>query len=549
MGDIFLSYAREDQHKAQRLAAIFRERGWDVWWDDELVPGDTWDATIQDALATSKCVVVLWSAQSVQSEWVRVEAHEAKNRNLLVPALLDSCRIPLAFTLRQTVSLKDWDGSEDHPALRRLVQAVTRKLGGAAVDRVDPLQPAKWKPWLLPLSFLLLPTLLVGCGIWYAMQWRLPTPVSITVTTTQARFKMPDIENQRRLIDQLPFQWIMVEKFAEISLAPARMEVADPSARRNSTGELSESAWHSIPLTKSSRVRLVKSGPRAIPSSAYFEPARKENHPLGVLESVLTESGMEVGLRVQGGDSQTTLTVELTGPQAEAKLLATKPVVLYVRESRFEDLESLQVEGRDNQTFRIRLQEMDSKLKVSGSTRPHSGSVSQLEPAKVRTPAIVEILTLTLGLGQDPQAAVLSQDAIPIAGIDFSYLDEETKRRVAPRVFEGKLKFGPGYTGQETIEFKSPDFLRIEPEKNPEQILVIKHMRVDRGKKGLEFLMEGRASVLVTGTVGAPGRDHRITAWEWLKASQAATLFGGMTWFLLTLLGVFKAWKELRPDA
>jgi hypothetical protein len=73
-------------------------RGWSVWWDSTIKPGQTFDSVIEAALDEARCGIVLWSRKSVQSQWVRTEADEGQRRRILVPALLDEVVIPLAFS-------------------------------------------------------------------------------------------------------------------------------------------------------------------------------------------------------------------------------------------------------------------------------------------------------------------------------------------------------------------------------------------------------------------------------------------------------------------
>jgi adenylate cyclase len=65
VSDIFLSYAREDRERARRVVDALVSKGWSVFWDPRIVPGETWDDTIQAELAAARCVVVLWSQNSV----------------------------------------------------------------------------------------------------------------------------------------------------------------------------------------------------------------------------------------------------------------------------------------------------------------------------------------------------------------------------------------------------------------------------------------------------------------------------------------------------
>ena len=68
---------------------------------------------------------MLWSPRSVTSDWVRTEAHYGKDRGKLVPALIEPCTIPIAFTLNQTVNLHGWSGDRDNRQWRKLLTWIT----------------------------------------------------------------------------------------------------------------------------------------------------------------------------------------------------------------------------------------------------------------------------------------------------------------------------------------------------------------------------------------------------------------------------------------
>lgn len=152
MTRVFISYATEDRPTAERLAASLTTLGWDVWWDRRLLPGSRFDEVIEAHLDEAHAVVVIWSANSVASEWVRAEATTAAERAAMIPVLIEPCRIPLRFRNIQAIDLSDWSGdSEDEriDRLREAVEAVTvfEEPDSAAPEpettaRLVPLDPA-----------------------------------------------------------------------------------------------------------------------------------------------------------------------------------------------------------------------------------------------------------------------------------------------------------------------------------------------------------------------------------------------------------------------
>jgi hypothetical protein len=138
MEDIFISYASEDREQARRFAEAFSARGWSVWWDRHIVPGEAFDTRIEQALDAARCVVVLWSASSVASEWVRNEAAVGAERGVLVPAMIEPVKLPLEFRRKQTADLSGWQGEAEHAGFASLCAGVWkgaergRAAGGSA---------------------------------------------------------------------------------------------------------------------------------------------------------------------------------------------------------------------------------------------------------------------------------------------------------------------------------------------------------------------------------------------------------------------------------
>jgi hypothetical protein len=115
MPDIFLSHASTDQERIRQIATRLIDLGYDVWWDEQIGPGERFEQVILKALETTKAVVVVWTDASIASEWVYEEAEYGKRKNILIPIFLDECQPPLGFRVREGARLlaknaeKEWE--------------------------------------------------------------------------------------------------------------------------------------------------------------------------------------------------------------------------------------------------------------------------------------------------------------------------------------------------------------------------------------------------------------------------------------------------------
>ena len=137
MADIFISYARKDRTRVRSLANALSAHGWSVWWDPEIQSGKRFSQVITESLASARCVIVVWSHQSIDSDWVREEADVGRQRGILIPVLIDDVRPPLGFGGIQAAELRDWSGAATSEAFQKLISDIAAVLGSPS--RQEPV--------------------------------------------------------------------------------------------------------------------------------------------------------------------------------------------------------------------------------------------------------------------------------------------------------------------------------------------------------------------------------------------------------------------------
>ena len=138
MADVFVSYARADKARVAPLVAAIEARGWSVWWDPAIVPGREFDDEIEAEINAAKAVLVVWTPISVASRWVRGEARDAADRNVLVPVRFDHAHLPMDVRAIHTTDLDDWSGNADGAKTQEFLNAL-----GMLIARAPESQSSK----------------------------------------------------------------------------------------------------------------------------------------------------------------------------------------------------------------------------------------------------------------------------------------------------------------------------------------------------------------------------------------------------------------------
>ncbi|WP_240325645.1 TIR domain-containing protein [Sphingomonas mesophila] len=121
---MFLSYDHDDIGLARPLAAALEKAGHIVWYDRHIQGGAQYSRKIEQALDEADAVIVLWSAHSLDSPWVRDEAAEGRDRGKLIPLTVAGVTPPMGFRQFQTIDLGGWSGRGKVPKLTQLIEAV-----------------------------------------------------------------------------------------------------------------------------------------------------------------------------------------------------------------------------------------------------------------------------------------------------------------------------------------------------------------------------------------------------------------------------------------
>jgi hypothetical protein len=139
--DVFVSYSRSDRIKAGTIAHLLEACGWTVWWDRDLDAGEHWEPEVLENAGAAKCVLVIWSRDSIEKEWVQREAQIGVERGTLVPVFLQPAGLPTPTDHVQGVRLSTWNGDQPSELLIPLLNAVRARVGhgsapGWSLDRV-----------------------------------------------------------------------------------------------------------------------------------------------------------------------------------------------------------------------------------------------------------------------------------------------------------------------------------------------------------------------------------------------------------------------------
>ncbi|MEO0466180.1 MAG: toll/interleukin-1 receptor domain-containing protein [Pseudomonadota bacterium] len=133
MAKVFISYAHKDEAFAEALAqAVESKIGPETIWRDknQLLPSEKFEQSILEALRGASVVIVIWSENSRESDWVKREASIADFEGKLIQVVIDGQGAHDLFAAQQYAEI---DPSyrpvdRDHVQFRNLVSAIEARI-------------------------------------------------------------------------------------------------------------------------------------------------------------------------------------------------------------------------------------------------------------------------------------------------------------------------------------------------------------------------------------------------------------------------------------
>jgi len=512
MSDIFISYASEDRPWVEPFAKALEQRGWAVWWDRHIPTGQTYDEVIWNALQSAKCVVVVWSAHSIMSEWVKEEASEAKKKNILLPVRIDEARPPFGFSRRQTQSLVGWQDGSPHPGFEQLVKDAIRLLGGRLVE-----EPQRTRPWwerIPPLWLVSLPAALAAAVVIGLMLWPISAQVHVELTTERVEFEVGATEQGKTILGGLDFRSVAIERFATIAFEPDTFRVADPSRYRVKTDDFPDVAWKTLDVT-GSKVTLVAKDQTRHPR-VTVEGLIDDGSPTIHLDPLGVAQGAHLSLETRGGKSEG-FTVKVAGQESMNlslrggfKLIADHTELRGIAEQPFHQ--------NDELTYRVTLPERASWIEIT---------------AQPNGPVLSPTFTSS-------QSATSIFSDIPVATLDFTRQDP-FGQRVSALTGQGTITF-PDYPHLGSVSVSKDDAIGLVQLNR----FTIKEISLAANGSGMHLVGIGMAKQIRTKTGQIP-IAYRLTKFDDLwRNERLAVLFTIVVAVFTTSLGAYRLLKEFK---
>ena len=169
MADVFISFSNKDAVRVAHIHDRLIERGFDVWWMHNLLPGDSPIKTVSRELADAKKVVLAWSRHAEQSPYVEGEIMHAFGARKLLPVRIEKWSWPALLSSVQYVDMTSTDDEAEawrqiEARLQRKPQLEAPRLAGTFIAAPRSAGPVRT---LAVMMLLLMFALVAALGMAY----------------------------------------------------------------------------------------------------------------------------------------------------------------------------------------------------------------------------------------------------------------------------------------------------------------------------------------------------------------------------------------------
>ncbi len=276
MSDLFISYASADRERVAPLVLQLEQLGFSVWWDRDIAAGQNFHRVIEHALDQAKCAIVVWSRNSVSSEWVVNEASSARKRNALVPVLLDAVEPPLEFRHLQTADLRDNNPNieSEFEKLKRSLVQIVGGVGEAPASIKVQANPKSF--WQTPVGWAIAGgVLLIGLAALLAILkqigWIGAPPIAVTTTPQSSDRQSARIEQKSGAAERPAGEEISSKRTPTKKSATERINLLDPENGSQIVAAAEEN-WRSILESKEPKCSIISAKSFAVVSLGNEQP-------------------------------------------------------------------------------------------------------------------------------------------------------------------------------------------------------------------------------------------------------------------------------------
>ena len=106
--NFFISYARKDERIVRQLIKLVTISGGFIFFDqDDIQPGMDWREALAEALVNSDSIIVFWSQNANNSDWVRREwEYGIEIGKRVIPVQIDNTDLPKELSRLQAIDLR-----------------------------------------------------------------------------------------------------------------------------------------------------------------------------------------------------------------------------------------------------------------------------------------------------------------------------------------------------------------------------------------------------------------------------------------------------------